>query len=390
MFIEALKKQNPKLIDAAIQFWKQGEILPDSYVIDVDQIIDNGSKLLATAQANGIELYVMTKQIGRNQFLAKKLIDIGYRGVVAVDFKEAAILNKYQIPLCHLGHLVQIPDGMINQMLQADPDVITIFSLEKAKKISEMAIALNRIQPILLKFIRKGDNLYPGQEAGFDFDKIEQIVAEIKQLLGIKIVGVTHFPCLLWNEEQQKIQITPNLQTLVASAKKLKELGVSVQQINGPSASSVSSLPLLAQYGITHTEPGHALTGTVPSNQLGSQPEKIAMVYLTEVSHQVEGNTYCFGGGHYRRGHAHNALVWTAENQYQNASILPLDVSSIDYHIPLAGKFPVGSPVVMCFRTQIFVTRSDVVLISGLSQGKPKLEGIYNSQGEWKKESYLG
>ncbi len=39
-----------------------------------------------------------------------------------------------------------------------------------------------------------------------------------------------------------------------------------------------------------------------------------------------------------------------------------MDDSSIDYTLPLAGQFPVSSAVVLCFRTQIFVTRSDVVL----------------------------
>lgn len=390
MFIEALKKQNPKLIEAATHFWQRGEILPDSYIIDVDQVISNGQKLLATAQVNGIELYAMTKQIGRNPFLAKKLIELGYRGVVAVDFKEADTLSEHHIPLSHLGHLVQIPDALIKPLLQAEPEVITLFSLEKAAKVSAVALTLNRVQPVLLKFTRDGDNLYPGQEAGFDFNKIEQTVTEIKKLSGIQIVGLTHFPCLLWNEEQQTTQITPNLQTLMESARALSSLGIDVKQINGPSASSISTLPLLAQNGITHTEPGHAFTGTIPANQFGTQPEKIAMVYLTEVSHQFAGKTYCFGGGYYRRGNAKNALVRMSDNQYQSADILPLDSSSIDYHIPLAGQFPIGSAVVMCFRTQIFVTRSDVVLISGISQGKPRLEGIYNSQGEWKKERYHG
>ena len=44
MFIEALKKQNPRLIESAVSLWKQGQILPDSYVIDVGQVLSNGQK----------------------------------------------------------------------------------------------------------------------------------------------------------------------------------------------------------------------------------------------------------------------------------------------------------------------------------------------------------
>lgn len=47
----------------------------------------------------------------------------------------------------------------------------------------------------------------------------------------------------------------------------------------------------------------------------------------------------------------------------------------------LAGEFPVSSAVVLCFRTQIFVTRSDVVLVSGIHRGEPKIVGRYDSLG---------
>lgn len=35
----------------------------------------------------------------------------------------------------------------------------------------------------------------------------------------------------------------------------------------------------------------------------------------------------------------------------------------------------------MCFRTQIFVTRSDVALIQGISTGQPTIAGLYDSLG---------
>ncbi|MDN4592478.1 hypothetical protein NWF35_00825 [Polycladomyces subterraneus] len=36
----------------------------------------------------------------------------------------------------------------------------------------------------------------------------------------------------------------------------------------------------------------------------------------------------------------------------------------------------------MAFRTQVFVTRSDVAVVKGLSSGKPELVGIYDSLGK--------
>lgn len=33
MFVEALKRQNPALISAALSLWQQGKIAPDSWVM---------------------------------------------------------------------------------------------------------------------------------------------------------------------------------------------------------------------------------------------------------------------------------------------------------------------------------------------------------------------
>ncbi|WP_419640161.1 hypothetical protein [Vibrio anguillarum] len=40
-----------------------------------------------------------------------------------------------------------------------------------------------------------------------------------------------------------------------------------------------------------------------------------------------------------------------------------------------------GSPVVMAYRTQVFVTRSDVALVQGVSTPNPKLIGLYDALG---------
>lgn len=382
MFIGALKAQNPALIEVACELGRKGAILPDCWVIDVDQVMENGRLLLEAASRHGITLYLMTKQIGRNPWLAQKLIELGFHGAVAVDFKEARTLRNADVPVSHVGHLVQIPKSQIAENVLAPVEMITVFSLEKAREISAAAMENGRVQPIMLKVFDPKDMLYPGQEAGFSLSVLDEVVQVIRSLEGVKLAGLTHFPCLLWDDEQQQTVPTPNLHTLLKARDRLLAQGIALEQLNAPSASSCSTLPLLANFGVTHAEPGHALTGTIPANQRGDQPERIAMLYLTEVSHHFQGNSYCFGGGYYRRGHAQNALVYPqAGRPGIHASLLPVDDSSIDYHIPLAGEFPVGSPVVMCFRTQIFVTRSDVALVSGISRGAPVLEAVYDSLG---------
>ncbi|MDX1303067.1 YhfX family PLP-dependent enzyme [Photobacterium sp.] len=387
MFLNALKKQNQALIDTATDYLNQGLLLPDTYVIDVDQFTANANLIKARADELGIKLYAMTKQIGRNPELARILVEeCQYQGIVCVDFKEARQLALAGIKVAHTGHLVQPPSNMVPEMV-ADirPEVITVYSLEKAREISAAAVNANRTQGILLKFYRLDDHLYVNQESGFPFELLEQVLAAITALPNLKLVGLTHFPCFLYNTETNTTQPTVNLITLRLAANKAESLGYDVEQLNGPSSTSCETLPMLAEFGGTHGEPGHALTGTTPANHDGSQPEKIAMLYLSEVSHHYEENSYCYGGGYYRRGNLTSALVWQSQEDQPEQEVMVAvsndDDSSIDYHLKLEGKFAIGSPVVMAFRTQIFVTRSDVALISGISQGTPRLVGIYNSLG---------
>lgn len=382
MFIKALKHQNPALISAALRFWQQGEIAPDSWVIDVDQVLENGRRLADVACQYGISLYLMTKQFGRNPWLAEKLLALGYQGIVVVDYKENRVMRRAGLPVTHQGHLVQIPSAQVAAAVRQGTEVITVFTLEKAREVSAAAVEAGCIQSVMLKIYDKDDLLYPGQEGGVALKELEDTVEVIRQLPGIRLAGLTHFPCLLWDEELARTCPTPNLQTLLTARRRLESQGIPIFQLNAPSATSCTSLPLLAEYGVTHAEPGHALTGTFPANQQGEQPERIAMLWLSEVSHHFGGQSYCYGGGYYRRGHAKHALVFSPGSDTANEAMLSaVDNSSIDYYLPLDGEFPVGSAAIFCFRTQIFVTRSDVVLVSGIQRGAPKIVGRYDSLG---------
>jgi len=382
MFVDALKRQNPALISAALRLWQQGKIAPDSWVIDVDQVLENGRLLVETARRHGITLYLMTKQLGRNPWLAQKLLALGYQGIVAVDYKESRVMRRVGLKVAHQGHLVQIPSAQVEAVVRQGTEVITLFSLEKAREVSRAAVRAGIMQSVMLKVYGEQDFFYPGQESGFALSELTATVEALRTMPGIRLVGLTHFPCLLWDEALGEIMPTPNLHSLVRARDTLLAQGVALEQLNAPSATSCTSLPLLAGYGVTHSEPGHALTGTIPANQRGCQPERIAMLWLSEISHHFRGRSYCYGGGYYRRGHARNALVFTSgRDSACEAHLGTLDDSSIDYYLPLEGDYPVGSAVLLCFRTQIFVTRSDVVLVCGIQQGEPHIAARYDSLG---------
>ena len=104
-------------------------------------------------------------------------------------------------------------------------------------------------------------------------------------------------------------------------------------------------------------------------------------MYLTEVSHNFKGRAYCYGGGHYRRSHVENALVGSLE-QGRVLNVTPPTEESIDYYFELGESAQVSQSVVMAFRTQIFVTRSQVALVKGISKGSPEIVGVYTALGK--------
>ena len=87
MFLRQTVKRNRQLVETAFWLHRRGDILPDSYVIDVDTFLENGEKILGKARDKGMTLYFMLKQIGRNPYLARELVRMGYEGAVTVDYR---------------------------------------------------------------------------------------------------------------------------------------------------------------------------------------------------------------------------------------------------------------------------------------------------------------
>lgn len=381
MFLNKLKKENPKLLETVVQLHQQQKLLPDSYVVDLQQFRQNAAEMIHSANEKGIRLYFMLKQIGRNPVLARELMELGYAGAVVVDFKEAQVMMRNHIPIGNVGHLVQIPEGMIPQIVEYGPEVITVYNADKVRSISRAAAELGRVQKILIRVFDEGDMIYSGQTAGIHLAALPEFLQEIQNLPGIRVAGITSFPCFLYSEEAGDIAPTANLHTVLKAREILVENGIDPEMINTPSATCGRTLELMAAYGCNCGEPGHGLTGTTPAHVDRDLPEKSCVAYVSEVSHNFAGRGYCYGGGFYRRSHVEHALVGTQARAMKTVKVIPPSMESIDYHFGLSEPCAVGETVVMAFRFQIFVTRSDVVLIDGIAQGQPKIIGVYDSLG---------
>ena len=379
MFLKATEQRNPELINYAVQLHKEGKILPDTFVLDLDTIVENSKKISEVALTEGIQLFFMTKQIGRNPLVAERISQYAIEKAVVVDYKEALVMMKAQIPIANVGHLVQVPSALLERIMNYGTDFLTVFSIDKIKEIIPIAKKNNLVQKILLKVIEPSDQIYEGQFGGFRLSELEGIVNLLRNEPSVAIAGVTSFPCFLLDDKQE-LTATNNLDTLISAKEILENLGLSDLEVNMPSATCTWTIPAIKRFGGTQGEPGHALTGTTPLHAICDLPEKPAMIYISEISHTLGDKSYFYGGGYYRRGHFKHVKVISEEN-VENDVINPLTPESIDYYIESCKKHPVGATVVASFRTQVFVTRSDVAIVEGLRMGKPRLLGIYDSLG---------
>jgi len=259
MFLNAVQRRNPGLLEAALKLHRDHRLPPNTYVLDLDGLEANARALAAAARAEGLSLYFMTKQLNRNPRVMQTVAAAGITRGVAVDIDDARAFRQAGVTLGHVGHLVQIPRAHLPQVLSWRPEVMTVFSLANARAVSEAAVALGRRQDVLLRLA--GQEVFPGQEGGVDWDDLPSVAREVVGLPGVRLAGLTAFPCLL--AEDGRPTPTPNLALLSRAARLLRDdVGLDIGQVNAPSLTCCSTLPLLRQAGATHGEPGHALTGS--------------------------------------------------------------------------------------------------------------------------------
>src|SRR5699024_3731467 len=124
MFLDVTKRRNPQLIQTGVSLHQMGDIPPNTYVIDVDILKENTNKLAATAAENNMELYFMSKQLGRVPELGDIIVKNGIKKAVAVDFDEGKVLADYGIEIGNIGHLVQPGKHQWKEVLSWKPEVV--------------------------------------------------------------------------------------------------------------------------------------------------------------------------------------------------------------------------------------------------------------------------
>ena len=60
MFLDLVQRRNPDLIRAAVTLHQRGVIPANTYVIDLDTIMENARAITATSKETGVQTYFMS------------------------------------------------------------------------------------------------------------------------------------------------------------------------------------------------------------------------------------------------------------------------------------------------------------------------------------------
>ena len=391
MFIDILIRRNPEFLDAVIALHQRGELPANAYVLDLDAVEANAALMRREADRHGLEVFAMTKQVGRAPGFLEAVQAGGIDAGVAVDMADARALAHGGLAVGHIGHLVQVPRAEAAVAAALAPRNWTVFSDVKAREAAAASGAASRTQHLLARIHAPGDGFYDGHEGGFPAQDVVEVADLLNGLDGACFAGITTFPALLFDPAAADIRPTPNLATLEHAAERLRSAGVGQLRINAPGTTSSTVFGLLAERGATQVEPGHGFTGTTPLHRIRDLPELPAMAYVTEVSHVHDGRAYAFGGGLYIDpvfgDYQVQALVADrpgAGDAARVAAHIP-PPAAIDYYAQLDfgnGLAPrAGATVVFGFRAQAFVTRAYVAGIRGARNDSPAVAGIWTVDG---------
>jgi predicted amino acid racemase len=400
-FLAAIIRRNPKLVRTAVELHQNGDIPPNTHVVDYDAVVKNAAAISRKSGRLGLTTFFMTKQFGHNPLVARAVMEGGIEKAVAVDIDSARILHKGGIPVGHVGHLVQVPKHDVQWVVdELRPDIITVYSVEKAAQISHAAKKSRLEQKVLLRVVGERDFFYPYQEGGIPEAKLLEAGRAISRLSHILLAGVTSFPCFRFNVLTTKEEPLPNASTLRRAAGALRRGGFDATTVNMPGDTSTETLELIRDFGGTQGEPGHALTGTTPANFFRDLPEKPASLYVSEISHKDANRAHSIGVPYVDKVvgitdslyHAYRERVLVgsdpdkiSEHEYLADSIVP---GFVDYNMPIRTvendrHVRVGDSVVMGFRAQTWMTRAKTAVVKGLGRGgKYKLLGVYNNYGD--------
>jgi len=390
MLLARALKRNPEMLAAAIDLHQSGAIPPATYLVDLDAIAANAKAMADECKRHNLRSYLMTKQNGRNPYITQVALEMGIDSTVAVEAMEARVIHRFGQPVGHVGHLSNIPLREIPAILDMDPEVITVFTYENAKAISDAAASLGRVQNLYVRVNKPGDEFFKGMVGGWTEDECVEGIRPILDLPNVKVIGLTSFVNITYQTpDAEAAEPTNTFYTMLRAKEMLEqELGLSELRINAPAFNNCATFAMLAEHGANDVEPGIGLLGSSLAHAYQDLVEKPAQVYVSEVMHHWEGEAYTLGGGLTyveTSGGQHEypirCIAGTTFEEAKENFLTLVERGIIDYHGVCAEghQAKVGDTALYMLRAQFFVNRCYVAVVTGISRGEPRLEAIFDS-----------
>lgn len=390
MLLKRALDRNPEMIEAAIDLHQSGAIPPATYMVDLDAIAENAKLMADEAKRWDLRTYIMTKQNGRNPYITRVALEMGMDSTVAVEAMEARVINRFGFPLGNVGHLSNIPLREVPDIIAMEPEVVTVFTLEAAKAVSDAASAQGREQNLYVRVNNPGDEFFKGMVGGWTEEECVEGIRPILELPNVRFIGLTSFVNITYRTPDAKAaEPTNTFFTMLRAKERLEsELGLSDLRINAPAFNNCATYGMLAGHGATDVEPGIGLLGSSLAHAYQDLAEKPAQVYVSEVMHHWDNEAYTLGGGLTyieTSGGEHEypirCLCGTDFEEAKDNALTMIERGIIDYHgvCEDGHKAKVGDSAIYALRAQFFVNRAYVAVVTGISSGEPKVEALFDS-----------
>ena len=217
MFLDVLRRRNPRLIEQAIALHQAGRIPANSYVIDLDAVEANARGIARGGEAPWAQGLRHDQADGPQ----RRLLRGAHRAAASassVDRRHGmrpGLTQRAGLAIGHIGHLVQIPKAETEAAASLAPDYWTVFNVEKA---SEAAAAAREART---RAGHAGAHPDRGRHASIAAMRAASRPSDVvavadrsTRLDGAAFAGITTFPALLFDPASRKIVPTPNLGTL--------------------------------------------------------------------------------------------------------------------------------------------------------------------------------
>lgn len=389
MLLARTLERNPGLVEAAIDLHQAGAIPAGTFLIDLEAIAHNALLLARKARQLDLRTYLMTKSYGRNPYVTALALACGLDSTVAVEAREAYLIERFGLPVGHVGHLGAVPLREAPAIVAMEPEVITVFALEAAQAISTAAVAQGREQALYVRVNDTRDEVFRGFVGGWALEACVEGIAPIIELPNVSIRGITSYPNISYtNTTTAQLAMNSTFETMVRAKERLEAtLPLEDLRVNAPANNGCATFELLAANGVTDAEPGHALLGGSLLHALEELPELPAQVYVSEVTHRWAGELYTLGSGLQYLETFGGAVEQPPRCLVGPRLEVAVDqVTTLSYrgHVDYYGvcedvpSARLGDAVIFALHPQYFVNRAYVAVASGIRRGSPRVEAIFD------------